>query len=322
VILQSKASAFVVEERPNPSTDFYIRPWLAIQKIEPDVRGFDDVPGQAELDAAVVIFVRYIPPAWKQAVTANRKRIQAIYFFMDDELFEWSSFSNMPLRYRIKLYRYAWRHQHWLQSMNAKLLVSTHYLVDKYSHWQPELLNPQPQNPISRSPTVLFYHGSGSHRDELEWLMPVVEAVLRRCQHLVFEVIGDRSVNRLFSGLPRVQVLHPMQWLTYQAQLDRPGRSIGLAPLLDTCFNRARSHTKFYDITQAGAAGIYAEGPVYERIVEHKVNGVVLPMQPDKWAQAIIDLYENPSQVSEIAANASALLASLELDEIVHDYDQ
>ena len=113
-----------------------------------------------------------------------------------------------------------------------------------------------------------------------------------------------------------MQVLHPMRWPAYQAQLGRPGRSIGLAPLLDTRFNRARSHTKYYDITQAGAAGIYAEGPVYERIVQHEENGLLLPMQPDKWVQAIVDLYENPTRVSEIAANASALLES---GEIVHD---
>jgi hypothetical protein len=316
VILQSKASVFVVEERPNPSTDFFIRPWLAAQGIDPDVRGFDDIPGQAELDAAVVIFVRYIPPAWKQVVAACRKRMQAVCFFMDDDLFESSSFSNMPRDYRVKLYRYACRHQRWLQSMDAKLLVSTPYLVEKYSHWQPELLDPQQLNLRSGLPTVLFYHGSASHKDELEWLVPVVEEVLRRSQDLIFEVIGDHIVKRLFSGLPRVQVLHPMRWPTYQAQLGRPGRSIGLAPLLDTRFNRARSHTKYYDITRAGAAGIYAEGPVYERIVQHGENGLLLPMQPDKWVQAIVDLYENPTRVSEIVANASALLES---GEIVHD---
>lgn len=317
--LQSCSSVFVVGKRPNPSTDFFIRPWLAKQGIDPDIRGFDDVPGEAELDAAAVIFVRYVPPAWKKAVTAHRKRMQAVCFFMDDELFEWASFSNMPLRYRVKLYRYAWRHQHWLQSMGAKLLVSTLYLVEKYSHWQPELLEPQPLALSSGPATVLFYHGSASHRDELEWLIPVVEEVLRRNQDLVFEVIGDRSVNRLFSGLPRVQVLHPMRWPTYQALLNRPGRSIGLAPLLGTSFNRARSHTKFFDITQAGAAGIYAEGPVYERIVQHGENGLLLPMQPDKWVQAIVDLYENPSRVSEIVGKASALRASLKQGKIVHD---
>ena len=39
-------------------------------------------------------------------------------------------------------------------------------------------------------------------------------------------------------------------------------------------------------------------------------------MQPDKWVQAIVDLYENPTRVSEIVANASALLES---GEVVHD---
>ena len=319
MILQSSSSVFVVEERPNPSTDFYIRPWLASQGIEPVFRGFYDVPEAAELNAAAVIFVRCVPPGWKKVVTACRNQIQAVHFFMDDELFDWCSFSNMPFSYRVKLYRHAWRHQHWLKSIGAELLVSTPYLAKKLSHWQPELLDPKPLARPSRAGTVLFYHGSASHRGELEWLVPVIEEVLRRKQDLVFEVIGDRVVKHLFSGMPRVQVLHPMPWQNYQALLSCPGRSIGLAPLLDTSFNRARSHTKYFDITHAGAAGIYAEGSVYERIVQHGENGLLLPMEPDKWAQAIVDLYDNPARVSEIVGKAVALINSPKQCETVID---
>ena len=319
MILQSSSSVYVVEERPNPSTDFFIRPWLVTQGLEAEFRGFDNAPSAAELESAVVIFVRYVPPAWKKAISACRARMQAVFFFMDDELFEWSFSSAMPLRYQVKLYRYAVRHRQWLQSIGAKLLVSTPYLVEKYSQWQPELLDPRPLVLNSKGATVLFYHGSASHRGELEWLFPVVEEVLRLNRDLVFEVIGDQTVNRQFSGLPRVQVIHPMRWPTYQSLLNRPGRSIGLAPLLDTFFNQARSHTKYYDITQAGAAGIYAEGPIYGGIVQHGKNGLLLPMQPDKWVQAIIDLCDNPVMVSEIVCNASALISSLESNEVAHD---
>jgi hypothetical protein len=42
-------------------------------------------------------------------------------------------------------------------------------------------------------------------------------------------------------------------------------------------------------------------------------------MEPDKWVQAIIGLYENPTRVSNLVANASVLIASLKSDEVVHD---
>src|SRR5690606_26263349 len=136
-----------------------------------------------------------------------------------------------------------------------------------------------------------FYHGSASHRAEFEWLLPVVEQALARCPQLAFEVIGDRRTRAQFARIPRVQVLYPMAWPAYQALLQRPGRTIGLAPLLDVPFNAARSPTKFFDITQAGAVGLYAQGPIYQPVVEHGVNGLLLPMnRPEAWVDAIEQL--------------------------------
>ncbi|TLM79708.1 glycosyltransferase family 1 protein [Microbulbifer harenosus] len=292
----------VVEENANPSSDYFVLPFLNAQGLEVERVGFADLPPRERLRGAHVLFVRYIPAAWRRLISACRDALAGVHFFMDDDLLRWSSFARMPLRYQWKLLRLSRRHRHWLRAVNAQLLVSTPYLQQRYNDWQPQLL--APQVPVALLPLLkredagqsteemitLFYHGSASHGADLKWLRPVVERVLAADARLVFEVIGNASVNRLFRGLPRVHVLHPMKWGAYQALLRRPGRCIGLAPLLDSPFNRARAHTKFLDITLAGAVGVYAAGPVYGSVVRHEQNGLLLPMAEDAWVEGILRL--------------------------------
>lgn len=298
---------FVVEEGENPSTDYFVMPFLREQGVACARHSFADLPPAAQLDGASVVFVRYVPAAWRALVERCRDRVATICFFMDDDLFDWRATANMPLRYQWKIFRYSRRHRQWLRSLGARLLVSTPYLRDKYADWRPRLLPPQPPEP-GESPITLFYHGSASHGADLRWLRPVIAEVLARDERLAFEVIGNASVRRLFKGLPRVQVLHPMKWDSYRALIRRPGRNIGLAPLLDNRFNRARSHTKFFDITQAGAVGVYALGDVYGGIIRHEQNGLLLPMDRTSWVEEILRLAGDESLRSRLLEGARGCL--------------
>lgn len=300
----------VVQQNANPSTDFFIRPFLAGEGGQVQYHGFAEVPEPADIAGATVVFVRYVPAAWKAFL--KRHRAGRVVFFMDDDLFDWRSFRAMPWRYQRKLVRLAWRHQRWLGEVGAQLWVSSPWLAGKYASWQPQLL--APGNPhcsaagfTEPAMKTVFYHGSASHRGELAWLVPVVEQVLAARSDVCFELMGERSVRDRFAHLPGVQVVHPMSWLAYKAFIQRPGRSIGLAPLLDTPFNAARAPTKYFDITAAGAVGLYADTPVYQRLLQHDVNGVLLPMHsPALWAEAIVQLLEQPDKRQRLFSAASA----------------
>ena len=310
----------VVEEGVNPSSDYFVLPYLSGTLVNVERYSFAELPPAESLHGAVVTFVRYIPRNWRNLIEGHRHDIRQLNFFMDDDLFAWRAFLRMPLRYQWKLLRLSWWHQRWLRSMEAQLLVSTPYLQQRYAQWQPELLAPrvpkmlvpllarQDTSPADTAPITLFYHGSASHGADLNWLKPVIERVLAADERIVFEVIGNAAVNRLFRGLPRVHVLHPMKWPTYQALIRRPGRTIGLAPLLDSPFNLARSHTKFLDITLAGAVGIYAAGPVYGGVVRHGENGLLLPMAQDAWVEGILQLAKDASMREQLVNEARACL--------------
>lgn len=304
-VLPEASNTFVVHENANPSTDFFIAPVVGAGGR---YCSFDQLPEPAELAEATVIIVRYVSEPWRTLLQQHRPA--RLVFFMDDDLFDWRSFRGMPWRYQRKLFRFAWRHQRWLKQMGAELWVSSPWLAVKYESWNPKVIPPaNPHPPAELTPQTpmktFFYHGSASHRDELAWLVPVVEKVLAARDDVCFEVIGDRRVKDKFGHLHGVQVVHPMGWRSYQKFIRQP-RMVGLAPLLSSPFNAARSPTKFYDITAAGAVGLYADTPVYQRLVSHGANSLLLPMdQPQLWAEEIVRLLSSPARRAALFHDAS-----------------
>lgn len=280
---------WLIQAGDNPSSDFFIRPELHNSDVH-QFHCFEFPPSKPPEAGVSLIFVRYLSRAWVRWVEQHRDYIDELVYFMDDDLFDATTHRGLSIVYRWKLYHNARRYKSWLKTQNASLWLSTPWLVDKYQYWQPKLLGAKSPYTASNEIKTVFYHGSSSHIEEMRWLLPVINAVLEQDSSLVFEIIGDHKIRRLFSMLPRVNVLHPMNWESYKALVSRPGRTIGLAPLLNSRFNQARSFTKFYDITQAGAVGVYADHPVYQSVVRHQQNGVLVPMQEQHWIDAILEL--------------------------------
>lgn len=297
----------VVQKGDNPSTAFYLTNLGSADEISilnlsappPAVKATEDF---------CVVFVRYLTSEWRRWVKRNRHQIKQLCYFMDDDLLQSDVTKGLSLRYRARLHRSASRYGNWLKSQHAELWVSTAYLASKYSDWNPKII--LPNNPYQEScrPITVFYHGSSSHEAEIEWLLPVVREVLAQDSSIHFEFIGDKRLRSRFAGLSRVTVVHSMDWPTYKSFVSRPGRHIGLAPLLESSFNAARSETKFFDITQAGAVGLYPVGSVYENRVSDDINGVLLPMEQHAWVAAILALAADPERRARLILGAKASL--------------
>lgn len=301
---------YLVEEQCNPSTDFFVFPAVFAGGYRVVRCGFADVPAPADMDGAAVVFVRYVPPAWAKLVEAVRPRLRTLAFFMDDDVLEVGASAGLPWRYRFKLARLAAWRSGWLQRQAAELWVSTPYLQQKYAAWHPRLVLPSPaagRTDVCR----VFYHGTASHAAEIRWLRPVVEEALRRDERLAFEIAGGRDVSRLYRGVQRVTVVHPMKWPAYQAFLDMPCRHVGLVPLLDMPFNRARSYTKFFDITRCGAVGIYAPDSACAEVLSHGVDGLVVAQEQETWTDAILYLAQDEPLRRSLLGNAAKKMDAL-----------
>lgn len=307
-MLPPDVDVYVVQESANPSADYFVVPACEGGGRRVHHRGFSDVPSTEALAGSVLVFVRYLPPTWMRLVEAVRPRLARLVFFMDDDVLDPAAAAGMPWRYRYKLFRLAARHREWLRRQQAQLWVSTPWLARKYAAWQPQCVPPAPLAPL-RTACRVFYHGTASHDAEIRWLRPVVEAALDADGTLFFEIVGGAAIHRLYRGFPRVTVVHPMKWPAYQSFLDLGGRHIGLAPLLDVPFNRARSGTKFFDITRCGAVGLYAAGDIYGSLVRDGDNGLLLPMQPQAWVQALVELARDAPRRERLLASARATSA-------------
>ncbi len=309
--LRQQKIVFLVEERNNPSTDYFVYPALTFNGYKIIRYDFLTIPHPDELENSIVIFIRYIPTSWAKLIDANRKRLSGLIFFMDDDVLDVSSTAGMSWLYRYKLAKFSACHINWLRSQGVEIWVSTPYLQQKYASWQPKLVLPTPvaatQNHIR-----LFYHGSpATHKPEIAWLHPVIKEVLGNNDKISFEIIGGANVHRLYRNLPRVNIIHPMKWSSYQAFISTPGRQIGLVPQLDLPFNRARSYTKFFDIHRCGAVGIFSPNSACAEIIDHNVDGLIVDLNREAWVEAILKLANDQALCEFMRNNAEIKIADL-----------
>lgn len=334
---------YLVEERPCATTDYFLSTFIEQARSDPAARlircGFRPVPPPSALTDAEIILVRYLPPAWVRALSRGDPHRRRLVLFIDDDLLDLNAWSGTPWRYRWKLFWLSRRRLRWLQRGlergTAELWVGSAALQRKYAHWQPTLVRPRPprarqpgpdptaarpgQAPgraeaeCRRAPAAssaaavrVFYHGSASHQREHAWLQQLMRGLLALDARISFEVIADRNLAKGYRDLPRTQIIEPMDWPSYAAFLRRPGRHIGLVPLLPSAFNAARSYTKFFDITAAGAVGLYTRGSVYETICSDQQDGLLLPLELERWQAEIQALAADSPRRERLFARAQA----------------
>lgn len=309
----SVSLAYVVEECENPSTSFFIAPFLHKMGIQARYYGFTDLPPCGA--AALVIFVRYVPHAWQKWVNHNRADLSGVALFIDDDLLDARATIDMPLLYRWKIWRLSTSCYNWLRRTHVSLWVSTPYLQRKYSSWPAQLLLPSASCVGSSDGLVrIFYHGTASHAAEMAWLKQIIQSVYEKDPRIIFELVGGSNVRRDWRRFPNVIIVHPMKWATYKSYSELCNRDIGLAPLLDLPFNRSRSYTKFFDITRSNAVGIFSEHPAFHGVIDHGVNGLVATNNPDDWVCAILTLAHNSDLRNRLLFAAQRRVAELSIN--------
>lgn len=254
---------------------------------------------------ACLIVIRDLPKEWRAWVKMHRTKFSRITYFMDDDLPAALNCSELPRDYARKTARRFKEMRRFLRDFVTDWAVSTPELARRYTEhnpaiWPPEYIAPQQQ----QAPVSYFYHGTSAHRAEMEWLLPIVEKVQSRIPHAWFEIMADTYTRKLYRHVPRVRMLHPMSWPDFLDYTSNFSQNVGLAPLLPSYFNLARSHVKFFDITRTGAAGIYSNIGPYPDHIKDGETGMLLPNDPDQWVEAIIHLLTNPAERERLLTNA------------------
>jgi len=164
--LKNPSVIYLVEERENPSADYFILPVISASGCRVVRCNFTDRPNQSDLIGACVIFVRYIHGGWAKLIEKVPPDLHSLVFFMDDDVLDTKASAGLPMRYRYKLARLGAGQASWLKKQKVDLWVSNNYLEKKYSSWRPKLLLPSPLVE-SQDGCRVFYHGSASHDAEI-----------------------------------------------------------------------------------------------------------------------------------------------------------
>jgi hypothetical protein len=171
----------------------------------------------------------------------------------------------------------------------------------------------------------ILYMGTATHDADLG----LVEPALARLQeefgsHVQVGVMGVTSRAQLPPGIIRVGVAEPasrsypafMSWLAAQDNWH-----IGIAPLVDSTFNRSKSAIKALDYMAAGLAVVVSDVPAYRGLPDTAVLSV--KNDPDAWYAALAGLISDRERRHSLATagrhylfsrNTLAAQASLRID--------
>ena len=295
----------------SPTCDIYLRDRLRHAGMPVHYWILGNAPPVA-LDNAFVIVVRYVDTMSLRTLERAKSNLSGLAYLLDDDLAAAMSDRSLPLHYRLYMTHFWLRYARRIGVLASELWLSSDVLARRYaSAGEVHRIDPAParfalpqSRPLNEGNDVsIFYHGQKTHRADRVWLRDVMRAVLEDCPNSKFEIVGGPEARRCYGGLPRVTVQPPLPWPEYWQRSQMTRLDIGLAPLVPTPFNSARSWIKYLDIARFGAVGVYAAGEPYESVVTDDRNGIVRPAG-DKvaWSDALIMLVQDRTLRNRLTA--------------------
>ncbi|MFZ3062492.1 MAG: glycosyltransferase [Actinomycetota bacterium] len=146
---------------------------------------------------------------------------------------------------------------------------------------------------------VLGWAGGTSHWPDLRILEGTIEQLLDDYTEIEFHIAGAGPVP--FKKHERLKGLESVKIEQYPKLLS--GFDVGLAPLVDTQFNRAKSDLKFLEYAMAGLAVVASKVESYKGSIIHGQNGFMAKNTKD-WIKYLKRLIEDAELRQRIATNA------------------
>ncbi|HEX8045019.1 hypothetical protein [Rhizobium sp.] len=308
----------VLSRYPNPSVSYYLdERTKALADIPVIMKGLDEGLDDVDSDGLFVIICRYIREPQLRWLEDRRHSLTGVAYFVDDDIPAVVAGDEATWPYKFTLLNLAVRPLPRVNRLLTHLWTSTETLADTLANRRHkiEILAPMPANPARRSSEItsepsaslkMIYHGTGVHRREHEFLMPIVKTAMDRHRNLHFEVFAEGNLARQWSrqGIDptRTTIGLPLPWASYLAKTTDQGADIALAPLLVGKTNDSRSDTKRIDISRMGAAAIFSRCPTFARCAvagEFHIDNTA-----EEWLMAIDQLVSDPDR-RLIARNAT-----------------
>ncbi|MCA8091455.1 glycosyltransferase [Burkholderia anthina] len=147
-----------------------------------------------------------------------------------------------------------------------------------------------------------IYMGSTTHDEDLALLKSAVNEVRRKVPNFKLFTIGVTSEKEDWYEaipVPSEKRNYPnfVKWL--RAIMSR--MDFGVAPLVDSKFNAAKSDLKFIEYSAAKLPALCSRVRPYVDVVKHEENGILVQNDDSSWARALLYACENPGRLAEMA---------------------
>ena len=284
---------------------------LTIVDLDTDEENSIDADTLLASGTAVVVS-RYISERWITAITRHKARLGPIFYLMDDDVAAAIDSHRLPGGYRQRMTRVAGGEFRTMIRLCDRFIVTSPHLFQRYQSLKTDLLEPPYLHPPrdmkhldKEGPIVITYQGTEGHRDDLAAISPALREIHDAFPNVRLQIIiGNlKFIPALLKGLERIEAFPPMQWHEYKIFRNRARAHIGLAPILDTPYNRGKSIVKFYDISALGAVGVYTNSAPYNEVIDHGANGLLVDNDPQMWSKALRWLVQRPEEIRRMAKN-------------------
>jgi hypothetical protein len=158
------------------------------------------------------------------------------------------------------------------------------------------------------SPIKIVYATSRTQDALCEIFLPALESILRRR--------GEQVEAHFWGCRPRIASLANVRhhglvcrYDRYLRRFSRSGYDIGLAPLPDDAFYRAKTNNKFREYGASRVAGVYSRNEVYGGCVADGVTGLLVNNDTDSWHDAIERLIDDAALRASIQRQAWQFVA-------------
>lgn len=179
-----------------------------------------------------------------------------------------------------------------LRTLNRNVYVLPNMLPDAY--WDYD-------QPVVQSSDLITigWAGTNTHLPDLKLLGGVIEQLLDRYPNVEFRWAGMREIP--FRHHERMR---PLSTVLLEEYPDLLGSfHIGLAPVVDSVFNRSKSDLKFVEYAGRGIPVIASRTEAYQATLQHGVTGF-LAKNPKDWLQFLTRLIEDVDLRTTMGRNA------------------
>ncbi|MBV1868821.1 MAG: hypothetical protein KUG69_13090 [Marinosulfonomonas sp.] len=236
----------------------------------------------------------------QQSVSFDR-----LIYVIDDDWRAGLAGSGLPLAYRAKLALVEARAARHLEKLADTIVVSSPRLATRYRHiWpgknviQMSPAWPLPQSrPAKTSVRAIAYLGAWTHQRDFGLIAPALKLLLDRHPDVSFTLSANVNAGPFWANHPQTKIVPALPWNDYLAWLIEQRFDIGLYPLRDTGFNRARSVSKLFEYALCGAAVVASDSWEVARNGSLSDAVELVPETPDGWGASIERLLGDPAEV-------------------------